>query len=87
HHAEVPDLTALAGLSFREELHAIEAAVAGQGVALCSDVLIASELASGALIPLSDVVLTGYGFYIVYRKGHPMTSVLRTFTDWACGAT
>jgi hypothetical protein len=32
------------GLPFPEELHAIEAAIGGQGVAICSDVLVAHEL-------------------------------------------
>ncbi len=32
------------GLCFREELHAIEAVIGGQGVGICSDVLVAHEL-------------------------------------------
>ena len=34
-------------LSFRGELHAIEAALAGQGVALCSDIVLADDLEVG----------------------------------------
>jgi len=34
----VPDLARLQGLAFREELHAIEAAISGQGIAICSSV-------------------------------------------------
>jgi LysR family transcriptional regulator, glycine cleavage system transcriptional activator len=83
HHKRVPDLAALAGLSFREELHAIEAAVSGQGIAICSDVLIAAELASGALVPVSQVTLPGYGFYIVYRPDHQKLAAVRTFVAWA----
>jgi LysR family transcriptional regulator, glycine cleavage system transcriptional activator len=67
---KVPDLAAMASLTFQEELHAIEAAVSGQGIAICSDVLIGPELASGALVPVSGVTLSGYGFYIVHRPGH-----------------
>ena len=37
-------------MSFREELHAIDAVVAGQGIAICSDVVVSGELESGALI-------------------------------------
>jgi len=36
-------------LSFREELHAIDAVAAGQGIAICSDVVVSRELKSGAL--------------------------------------
>jgi len=85
-HKAAPDLAALASLSFREELHAIEAAIAGHGVAICSDVLIAPELASGALVPVSHVTLTGYGFYIVHRLGHPKAASIRAFIAWARAA-
>jgi LysR family glycine cleavage system transcriptional activator len=37
-------------LSFREELHAIDAVVGGQGVAICSDVVVSNELRSGLLV-------------------------------------
>jgi DNA-binding transcriptional LysR family regulator len=43
----------LVSLSFREELHAIEAAISGQGIAICSDVLVAPELASGSLVKVA----------------------------------
>ena len=82
-HETVPDLASLASLSFREELHAIEAAIAGQGVAICSDALIAPELESGALVPVSRVTLTGYSFYIVHRDGHPKLASIRAFIRWA----
>lgn len=82
-HKNVPDLSALASLTFREELHAIEAAIAGQGIAICSDVLIGPELASGALVPVSRVTLPGYGFYIVHRAGHPKGACMGAFVAWA----
>ena len=81
-HKAVPDLAALATLSFREELHAIEAAIAGQGVAICSNVLIGPELASGALRPVSRITLPGYGFYIVRRDGHPKLASIMAFIAW-----
>ncbi len=82
-HKRVPDFSALASVSFREELHAIEAAISGQGIAICSDVLIAPELASGALAPVSPIKLPGYGFYIVHRDGHPRLAAIKTFIAWA----
>jgi LysR family glycine cleavage system transcriptional activator len=86
-HKTIPDLSSLTSLSFREELHAIEAAAGGQGVAICSDVLIASELACGALVPVSRITLPGYGFYIVYRKGHPKLVAIKAFITWIRSAT
>lgn len=69
-------------LSFREELHAIEAVLAGQGIALCSDVIVADDLASGALVRAVDVALPGYGFYPVYLPNHPHRATIETFVQW-----
>ncbi|MET4273814.1 MULTISPECIES: LysR substrate-binding domain-containing protein [unclassified Bradyrhizobium] len=80
----VPDLARLQSLAFREELHAIEAAISGQGVAICSDVLVAPELASGALIQVSKLTLPGYRFYLLHRSKHPKLASISAFTTWAC---
>lgn len=82
-HRAVPQLSSLATLSFREELHAIEAVIAGQGLAICSDVLVAPELASGKLVRVCDIALPGYGFYVVHRPGHPKQASIRAFAEWA----
>jgi LysR family glycine cleavage system transcriptional activator len=79
----VPDLARLQSLAFREELHAIEAAISGQGIAICSDVLVAPELASGALMQVSKLTLPGYGFYLLYRPGHPKLTSISAFCGWA----
>jgi len=85
-HRHVPDLSPHVRLKFREELHAIEAAVSGQGIAICSDVLVASELTSGALIKLTDVTMPGGGFYIVHRASHPKLASIKAFVNWATAA-
>ncbi len=82
-HQTVPRLASLARLNFREELHAIAAVIAGHGLALCSDVLVAPELASGALLRLSDIALPGYGFHIVRRADHLQAALIDTFAEWA----
>lgn len=69
-------------LSFREELHAIDAVLAGQGIALCSDVVTADELARGALVKALDVALPGYGFYPVYAADHPRRATIEVFVRW-----
>ena len=71
--------------SFREEAHAIEAALAGQGVMLCSDVVVADELASGALIKAFDFGLPGYGFYPLFAPDHPRQETLEAFVRWLRG--
>lgn len=82
-HKTVPDLASLACLSFREELHAIEAAIAGQGVAICSDVLVGPELARGELVSLSRTTLPGYCFFLVSRANHPRAASIEAFASWA----
>jgi len=79
----VPDLARLQSLAFREELHAIEAAISGQGIAICSDVLVAPELASGALVQVSKLTLPGYGFYLLHQSGHPKLASISAFSTWA----
>jgi LysR family transcriptional regulator, glycine cleavage system transcriptional activator len=71
-----------AALSFREELHAIEAVLAGQGIALCSDIVVADDLASGELVKVLDLPLPGYGFYPLYAPNHPRRAVIETFVAW-----
>jgi LysR family transcriptional regulator, glycine cleavage system transcriptional activator len=79
----VPPLGNLVSLSFREEPHAIDAVLAGQGIALCSDVVIARELAAGSLRELSDVTLPGYSFYLSYRSDHPLRTAIGKFLLWS----
>lgn len=86
-HKYVPDLARLQSLAFREELHAIEAVISGQGIAICSDVLVAPELASRALVQVSSLTLPGYGFYIVFRAGHPEAASIKAFSAWALEIT
>jgi LysR family glycine cleavage system transcriptional activator len=76
-------MAGLTNLAFREELHAIEAAISGQGIAICSDVLVATELASGARVEVSKLTLLGYGFYLVYLPMHPRLGSIEAFSEWA----
>jgi LysR family transcriptional regulator, glycine cleavage system transcriptional activator len=47
---DVPGIDRAWELSFREELHAVDAVVAVQGMAICSDTVVSRELRSGALV-------------------------------------
>ena len=77
-----PRAADLAALSFREELHAIEAVIAGQGIAVLSDVLVGRELASGALVKVLDLPLDGFGFYLAYVSAHPRKATIEAFRAW-----
>ena len=69
-------------LSFREELHAIDAVAAGQGIAICSDVVVSRELKSGALVKAHALALPGYGFYLVSVPNHPQRPNIEAFSAW-----
>jgi LysR family transcriptional regulator, glycine cleavage system transcriptional activator len=69
-------------LSFREELHAIDAVVGGQGVAICSDVVVSNELRNGLLVKAHPLSLPGYGFYIVSMAHSPRAPAIEAFSAW-----
>ena len=73
-------------LSFREELHAIDAVVARQGVAILSDVVVSHELERGTLVKAHPLSLPGYGFYTVHMPNHPRAAVIGEFSAWARSA-
>jgi LysR family glycine cleavage system transcriptional activator len=79
---EIPIAARSGMLSFREELHAIEAVLAGQGIAILSDVLVSRELTSGMLVKVLDQTLPGFGFYFAHLPDHPRQGVIRSFHDW-----
>jgi LysR family transcriptional regulator, glycine cleavage system transcriptional activator len=79
---DVPEFKEMDHLSFREELHAIEAVIAGQGIGIFSDVLVAHELATGTLVKAFSVSLPGYRFYVVRRPSHPREKIIQAFSTW-----
>ncbi|WGF88233.1 transcriptional regulator GcvA [Marinivivus vitaminiproducens] len=56
------------GITFTDEGHAVQAALAGQGVALLSLVLVADELASGALVQPFGPTLRGHRYHLVHPR-------------------
>ena len=71
-----------AGLSFNDEIHAVQATLAGQGIGLLSLALVADELASGALVQPFPLSLQSFRYDLVYSPlaaERPATVVLR---DW-----
>lgn len=82
---DVPDLAKHASLSFREDLDGIEAAIAGYGIAICSDILVAPELAKRSLLQVSSLALDGYGFFIAHRPKQPHQKTIKAFEAWFVG--
>jgi len=79
---DVPEFKEMDHLSFREELHAIEAVIAGQGIGIFSNVLVAPELAAGTLVKAFNVSLPGYRFYVVRAPDHPREKTIQAFSTW-----
>lgn len=79
---DVPDLKDMEHLSFREELHAIEAVTAGQGIGLFSDLLVAPELKARTLVKAFPMSLPGYHFYLVRRPQHRREKLIDAFSAW-----
>jgi len=70
-------------IKFNQTAHAVDAALAGQGVALAGDLFAADEIAAGRLVrPFPETVQKDLGFFIVApRKSRNVTSVKRMW-DW-----
>lgn len=79
---DVPDFAECQHLSFREEAHSIEAVIAGQGLGICSDVLVEDELKAGKLIKAFDLPLSGYGFFLAWSNRHHKAKAIDAFAAW-----
>ncbi|MBS7542664.1 LysR substrate-binding domain-containing protein [Ancylobacter oerskovii] len=74
-----------AGLTFTDENSTIEAAVAGQGIALLSLALVAPELRSGVLVQPFGPLIEGLRFDFVYPEGAEGRPEVATLRDWILG--
>lgn len=70
------------GITFNDENSAIQAAIAGQGVALLSVALVAAELQSGALIQPFGPVLDGLRYDLVYPVGAENRPAIAALRRW-----
>ncbi|WP_312362481.1 LysR substrate-binding domain-containing protein [Ensifer sp.] len=80
--AGASDVDAGARLSFTDEIHAVQAAVAGQGIALLSLTLVAQELASGILVQPFELTLDGDRYDLVYSPRMAERPATRVLRDW-----
>lgn len=78
----IPETDKVWDLSFREELHAIDAVAAGEGIAILSDIVVGRELKSGALVKAHNLSLPGYGFYVAHIPNHPEQPSIDAFSAW-----
>ena len=82
---ELPCLSEAQTLRLSEETHAIEAAVAGQGVVLASSVIAQVHRTRKTLVAGTDIALPGLTYYLVHTqrlRGDPRVS---SFRHWLLG--
>ncbi len=83
--AGIDDLDTARGPRFSMDDMAVEAAIAGQGVALAPSALVADALAEGRLVrPFPDAVnqATQFCYYVVYPESYLRRPKVAAFRDW-----
>lgn len=70
------------GLSFTEESHAIQAALAGQGVALLSEVLVRDEIARGLLYCPFGPALDSMSYYLAWPEATAIRPEVEAVKAW-----
>ncbi|WP_156397993.1 MULTISPECIES: LysR substrate-binding domain-containing protein [unclassified Duganella] len=71
-----------AGAHFSEESHAVQAAIAGQGVVLTALPLVREEIGMGLLEAPVGPVLGGFDFYVVRPEGDDPRDEVRAVEAW-----
>lgn len=69
-------------LHFSDEVHAIQAAIAGQGIALVNLALVADELAAGLLHTPFGPELAGHDFRLVWLQANTADAAIAQVRDW-----
>jgi LysR family transcriptional regulator, glycine cleavage system transcriptional activator len=80
--AGIAEIDPVSVLRFSEESHAIQAAVAGQGVALLSLTLVQDELDRGLLEQPFGPVVAGLTYHLVEAPGQTDLSRVKAAKDW-----
>lgn len=76
-----------AGIRYSEESHAIQATVAGQGVALLSLLLVEDELRLGLLRVAAEPGLRGMSYHLLEPGRRPVSDAVSAVADWLLGTT
>lgn len=69
-------------LRYSNEGHAIQAAVAGQGIALLSLALVAEEIAAGHLIQPFGPAISGHTYHLAMRADQQPRAATRIVANW-----
>ncbi|ATQ77075.1 LysR family transcriptional regulator [Massilia violaceinigra] len=72
-------------LLFSDEGHAIQAALAGQGIALLSLELVAADIAAGRLTQPFGPSIPGHTYHLVRSAGHPQAPHVDSALAWLRG--
>lgn len=80
--AHLPSEDIARGVVFSDEAHAIEAAIAGQGVALLDIALVAGELARGTLAIPFGPELDGLDYHLVYPPANEGDAAIAALRTW-----
>lgn len=73
-------------LSFEQFAMVLQAAVAGLGVALAPELLVAEEIRRGELVPLFETrVTSSQGYFLAYPETKRHLPALAAFRDWLLG--
>ena len=83
--AGVEGVDAKAGLHFSDEAHAIQATVAGAGIALHSLLLVSEELANGTLVVPFGPEIDGFALHMVHSPDRPTSEALSAVQSWLRG--
>ena len=71
------------GVTYTDSSMVVQAAVAGQGVALARSALAADDLAAGRLVRAFDIRLpVEYAYYVVYPEAYAERPKVMAFRDW-----
>jgi DNA-binding transcriptional LysR family regulator len=80
--AGVDDVDVSRGPRILESGLAIDAAIAGQGIALADEVLVAGDIAGGRLTKLSDISLTDNAYYLLSLDNGRRRRPIAAFRAW-----
>ncbi len=80
--AGVSGIDTAVGLRFTNSMHAMQAAIAGQGVTIVSLVLAADALAAGLLVQPFRHILPGGIYHFVCRPGIGSRTYVKTLREW-----
>jgi LysR family transcriptional regulator, glycine cleavage system transcriptional activator len=81
--AGAPNIDARRGIRFQSSVHAVQAAVQGNGIVLGRSALVADDLKAGRLIqPFTVTLPIDLAYYVVYPAEAIARPKLRAFRDW-----